>query len=307
MADDSSDQPTGGAATAPASAATPAPVPGGSAEPPKKIPRGVVLGPDGKPCRNCTSFAAWAAQTKSTIKDDAARATPKTMQPPDDCPPDVEALGRSTWTLLHSIAATYPETPSRGQQSDLLSFVGLFSKLYPCWVCAEDFQGYMRKDTPKVASRDDFGKWLRDGGPAGRTAGAIDAMAHGWDGIGQDWTVRSGYDTHHPSVRMARHDRQESAKHTWKPWAIKDGSDSKQAARQASQQASPADGPNGFGPNLTFGSRRDKDDLMDNTGNYRAVYCKVQQTASSKQLRITNAWINGYMDEWVGGLTVGTV
>ncbi|KAJ4317959.1 Flavin-linked sulfhydryl oxidase of the mitochondrial IMS [Fusarium piperis] len=133
---------------------------GGSAEPPKRIPRGVVLGPDGKPCRNCTSFAAWAAQTKDTLKHDAARTQTATQGPPADCPPDVEALGRSTWTLLHSIAAQYPEQPSRGQQSDLLSFVGLFSKLYPCWVCAEDFQGYLHRDAPKVGSRDEFGKWL---------------------------------------------------------------------------------------------------------------------------------------------------
>lgn len=83
-----------------------------------------------------------------------------TKKPAIECPPDVEALGRSTWTLLHSIAATYPEAPSRAQQSDLLGFVRLFSRLYPCWVCAEDFQGYIARDAPRVASRDDFGRWL---------------------------------------------------------------------------------------------------------------------------------------------------
>lgn len=119
-------------------------------------------------CRNCTSFAAWAAQTKDTLKGDnksssnSSKIAPALTGPPADCPPDVEVLGRSTWTLLHSIAATYPETPNRTQQSDLLSFVGLFSKLYPCWVCAEDFQGYIKREAPRVNSRDDFGKWLCD-------------------------------------------------------------------------------------------------------------------------------------------------
>ncbi|KAL7790368.1 ERV/ALR sulfhydryl oxidase domain-containing protein [Trichoderma ceciliae] len=133
---------------------------------PKKFPKGVVLGKDGKPCRSCTSFAAWAAQTKDKTKKDAttgSRAVSTTAVasgPPADCPPDVETLGRSTWTLLHSIAASYPETPSRTQQSDLLSFVGLFSKLYPCWVCAEDFQGYMARQRPQVTSRDEFSQWL---------------------------------------------------------------------------------------------------------------------------------------------------
>jgi FAD-linked sulfhydryl oxidase len=36
----------------------------------------------------------------------------------------------------------------------------LFSKLYPCWVCAEDFQAYMQKREVKAGSRDEFGNWL---------------------------------------------------------------------------------------------------------------------------------------------------
>ncbi|KAM0195603.1 hypothetical protein ACHAPA_007455 [Fusarium lateritium] len=161
MSSDPNDQQQA-AVAASSPAAAPASSVGGSAEPPKRIPKGVVLGPDGKPCRNCTSFAAWASQTKSTIKQDAATKTQPTATqgPPSECPPDVEVLGRSTWTLLHSIAAQYPEQPSTGQKSDILSFVSLFSKLYPCWVCAEDFQGYLKREAPQVNSRDEFGKWL---------------------------------------------------------------------------------------------------------------------------------------------------
>ena len=121
----------------------------------------------GYSCRNCTSFASWAAQTKQQLKSDTTTAgtttttsTTAASGPPPDCPPDVEVLGRSSWTLLHTIAATYPEQPSRGQQSDMLSFVKLFSKLYPCWTCAEDFQGYIARDAPQVGSRGEFGMWL---------------------------------------------------------------------------------------------------------------------------------------------------
>ncbi|KAL2262334.1 hypothetical protein VTK26DRAFT_1676 [Humicola hyalothermophila] len=139
---------------------------------PKKFPKGVVLGKDGKPCRSCTSFAAWASQTKSSLKGSnttsaaaagagaAAAAAAASMTPPKDCPPDVEALGRSTWTLLHSIAATYPPAPTPAEQSDLKSFMRLFSKLYPCWVCAEDFQKYIEKQDVKAGSRSEFGNWL---------------------------------------------------------------------------------------------------------------------------------------------------
>lgn len=77
-----------------------------------------------------------------------------------DCPPDVEQLGRSSWTLLHSIAASYPENPTNKQQADLKQFISLFGNFYPCWFCGEDFVKYSAKNEPKVATQDDFGKWL---------------------------------------------------------------------------------------------------------------------------------------------------
>ncbi|KAI6088249.1 FAD-linked sulfhydryl oxidase ALR [Hypoxylon rubiginosum] len=145
---------------------------------PNELPKGFVIGKDGKPCRSCTSkkdFASWAQMTKSSLKSGAggtgaatgaavgaaaAASTFSQALPTDDCPADVETLGRSTWTLLHSIAATYPKTPSVAEQSDLKTFMGVFSRLYPCWVCAEDFQVYMQKERIQVGSRDEFGKWL---------------------------------------------------------------------------------------------------------------------------------------------------
>ncbi|KAK3384761.1 ERV/ALR sulfhydryl oxidase domain-containing protein [Podospora didyma] len=130
-----------------------------SSEPPKVIPKGVVLGKDGKPCRTCNSgadFAAWTSQAKSSLKAPARKASSISK----DCPPDVAALGQSSWTLLHSIAATYPTTPTTTEQSDIKSFMKLFSKLYPCWVCAEDFQHYIQKKEVRAGSRDEFGNWL---------------------------------------------------------------------------------------------------------------------------------------------------
>jgi len=105
-------------------------------------------------CRQCTSFAAWASQTKSSLR------ASQTAAPPADCPADVETLGRGTWTLLHSIASQYPTNPTPGERSDVQSFFRLFSKLYPCWVCAEDFQAYLKREPIRTANRDEFGKWL---------------------------------------------------------------------------------------------------------------------------------------------------
>lgn len=106
----------------------------------------------------------------SASKEGASTVTAKTTPPsastasldPPDCPPDVEELGRGAWTLLHSMSASYPPRASPTQQSEMRQFLGLFGKLYPCWVCAEDFQDWMSKkgNEPRVESRDRLGEWM---------------------------------------------------------------------------------------------------------------------------------------------------
>ena len=78
-----------------------------------------------------------------------------------ECPPDVDELGRSTWTLLHSMAAHYPPTAPPTMQSMTSQFLSLFSSLYPCWVCAEDFRDWMKEpgNEPKLQGQDEFGFW----------------------------------------------------------------------------------------------------------------------------------------------------
>lgn len=110
-------------------------------------------------CRTCTSSASWKSMMKSTTSASAVKAP--AAAPQAECPPDVEELGRSTWTLLHSLTANYPERPSFTQQTETKQFIGLFGKLYPCWVCADDFRAWMRDgNEPRVSNRDEFGKWM---------------------------------------------------------------------------------------------------------------------------------------------------
>lgn len=79
---------------------------------------------------------------------------------PDDCPADVEALGRGSWTLLHTMTANYPERPSVGEQEQAKTFMSLFARLYPCSHCADDFRDWMSKgNSPAVGSRSEFGTW----------------------------------------------------------------------------------------------------------------------------------------------------
>ncbi|KAF2753729.1 hypothetical protein EJ05DRAFT_541728 [Pseudovirgaria hyperparasitica] len=157
----------------------------------KELPKGVVLGPDGKPCRTCTSAASWKALTQrakhstntttsatastttnpttaAAVASSSSSAHPTTSQTTPSslstCPPDVDQLGRSTWTLLHSITGAYPASPSPTLQSETSTFIRTFAKLYPCWVCADDFQAWMRRpgNAPRVSSRDEFGRWMCD-------------------------------------------------------------------------------------------------------------------------------------------------
>lgn len=137
------------------------------------IPKGVVLDEEGKPCRLCTSVASWKALTKrakessSSVANTATTSATSTSQPlhnTNECPPDVEALGRSTWTLLHSLTAAYPKHPTQEKQNEMRSFLTLFSRLYPCWVCADDFRTWMNEPSgqnqPRLSSRQDFGTWM---------------------------------------------------------------------------------------------------------------------------------------------------
>lgn len=54
------------------------------------------------------------------------------------CPLDKDELGRSTWNLLHTMAATYPDNPSDEQKQNVKSFFNILSQTYPCDVCAKD-------------------------------------------------------------------------------------------------------------------------------------------------------------------------
>ncbi|ODQ82749.1 hypothetical protein BABINDRAFT_169934 [Babjeviella inositovora NRRL Y-12698] len=123
-----------------------------------------IIYKDGKPCRSCNTLLDFQMAMPGKAARPAVIAAdltaPVTVVEDKQCPPDVELLGRSSWTLLHSIAASYPANPSPIQQEDIKTFVSIFSRIYPCWFCADDFQAYIKKNEVQVKSQEAFGKWM---------------------------------------------------------------------------------------------------------------------------------------------------
>lgn len=59
------------------------------------------------------------------------------------------------------MTANYPERPSPTQQSETRQFLSLFGKMYPCWVCADDFRAWVKEgNEPRVSNREEFGRWM---------------------------------------------------------------------------------------------------------------------------------------------------
>ncbi|KAI9507637.1 ERV/ALR sulfhydryl oxidase domain-containing protein [Russula earlei] len=147
----------------------------------RPLPPGTVLGPDGKPCKICTSFRNWKlptssrATTASPNKGDAAQAMASATalaasaaagegdthtRRSAHCPPDVESLGRATWTFLHTTAAYYPESPTPTQRAHMLQLLHSLPQLYPCSHCAGDLGARLQRRPPDVRSRAALSAWL---------------------------------------------------------------------------------------------------------------------------------------------------
>ncbi|KZP01539.1 FAD-dependent thiol oxidase [Calocera viscosa TUFC12733] len=173
-------QPEQSTSTAPA----PAPVAA------RRLPPGMVLGPDGKPCKACNSLRnmrlasasfpskppastspspSRAAGSSSSSKTASAAAsafglltTPLLADDPlrSHCPADSEQLGRATWTFLHTAAAYYPATPSKEQQKQMLNLLRSLPTLYPCQHCAQHLGVEMQRRPPDVTGREGVSRWL---------------------------------------------------------------------------------------------------------------------------------------------------
>jgi len=117
-----------------------------------------IRGGRAKPCRACHDFKSWA---KLQSKPKNVENTSESNEPHIDkeCPLDKDQLGRNTWSLIHTMAAYYPEKPTVDQQKDMEQFIRIFSRFYPCEPCAHDIRKDIESDPPQTQSQQSLSQW----------------------------------------------------------------------------------------------------------------------------------------------------
>ena len=75
-------------------------------------------------------------------------------------PLDRDALGFHTWHFLHTMAAYYDLKPSSKCQKEMLDFIHLLAKFYPCKLCSKHFRDKINRNPPIVKSRDGLTRWF---------------------------------------------------------------------------------------------------------------------------------------------------
>ena len=95
-----------------------------------------------KDCKACFDFKDWLKERKndSTHDKEEQKRETKTSNQRQNCPLYRDELGRSTWGLLHTMAAYYPEKPNKNQEKQMENFINGFAAFFPCEECSSDFQ-----------------------------------------------------------------------------------------------------------------------------------------------------------------------
>ncbi|CAM8935312.1 unnamed protein product [Rhodiola kirilowii] len=75
-------------------------------------------------------------------------------------PVNKEELGRATWTLLHTLAAQYPDNPTRQQKKDVKELMAILSRIYPCKECADHFKEVLRASPVQAGSQSELSQWM---------------------------------------------------------------------------------------------------------------------------------------------------
>ncbi|KAJ4716167.1 Sulfhydryl oxidase [Melia azedarach] len=101
-----------------------------------------------------------AHKNQSNASSSATNSTHQIFLKGTSGPVTKEELGRATWTFLHTLAAQYPEKPTRQQKKDVKELMAILSRMYPCKECADHFKEVLRANPVQPGSHDEFSQWL---------------------------------------------------------------------------------------------------------------------------------------------------
>ena len=79
---------------------------------------------------------------------------------PHPLSPDV--WGRSAWSFLHASAFSFPKNPTPDQCSSALQFYNNLGNQLPCPKCRRHYNAQIKKNPPRVSSREELSRWLVD-------------------------------------------------------------------------------------------------------------------------------------------------
>lgn len=75
-------------------------------------------------------------------------------------PPDIEEIGRASWTMLHTTAAKYPDNPTEKDKKRMTQLIDSLSGLYPCEKCKYHLAEYIKENPVKTENKQNLQNWL---------------------------------------------------------------------------------------------------------------------------------------------------
>ncbi|KAJ6345743.1 hypothetical protein OIU78_008408 [Salix suchowensis] len=116
---------------------------------------------------NNTLFSLSPSSSHLSSKIYPANRDTSSVQPKDvlnkgksAAPLTKEELGRATWTFLHTLAAQYPEHPTRQQKKDVKELMAILSRMYPCQECGDHFKEVIKVNPVQAGSHAEFSQWM---------------------------------------------------------------------------------------------------------------------------------------------------
>ena len=108
--------------------------------------------------RDGGAFASVSMAGATAVGDPALLAT-ETPTWGEGKPVTRDELGRAMWLFLHTLAAQYPDDPTRQQERDTRDLISILGRMYPCAECAAHFEEVVRRVPPDVSSGAALRQW----------------------------------------------------------------------------------------------------------------------------------------------------